>query len=262
MANALRVIHGAGLAARIIDPSKILLTSKNRIRLNGCGILDIVQFEANRNLLELQREDFVQIVRLILSIGTNNPTITPHNYQKALDQFSRNYSLALRDQVVWLLNMTTLNKTESIDRFISSVEPHLMTAFDRSLHANDQLTTELNRELENSRLVRLMTKLNFITERPDFSHDRQWAETGERYPIKLFRDYVFHQVNAQGNPVLDLGHIISCLNKLDAGTEEKVTLTTRDEQVVIVCSYKELKRSIDNAYGDLAKAARRGQGQQ
>ena len=35
-----------------------------------------------------------------------------------------------------------------------------------------------------------------------------WAETGERYYLKLFRDYVFHQVDANGHPVTDLAHVL------------------------------------------------------
>jgi hypothetical protein len=44
--------------------------------------------------------------------------------------------------------------------------------------------------------------------------------------IKLFRDYVFHQVNEQGQPVLDLAHVIECLNKLEVGSAEKVLLVS------------------------------------
>ena len=39
----------------------------------------------------------------------------------------------------------------------------------------------------------------------------QWSETGDRYMLKLFRDYIFHQVTANGN---DLSHIVQCLNKV------------------------------------------------
>lgn len=88
------------------------------------------------------------------------------------------------------------------------------------------------RELENGRLVRLLTKFGFINERPEcvivfalmccidlentprFDHDPRWAETGDRYIIKLFRDYVFHQVDESGRPVTDLSHVITALNKV------------------------------------------------
>ena len=46
--------------------------------------------------------------------------------------------------------------------------------------------------------------------------DTSWSETGDRYLLKLFRDFVFHQVDEQGNPVVDMGHVIECLNKVSA----------------------------------------------
>ncbi|KAL9113490.1 MAG: hypothetical protein Q9187_007623 [Circinaria calcarea] len=206
--------------------------------------------------MELQREDLLQFGRLILAVGTNSPTVV-HNIPKAMEQFSRSYSAQVKDRVFWLLGMVTSNKAENIDTFINGLASQVMASFDASLHLDDQLNSELNRELENSRIVRLMTKLNFITERPDYSLDRQWSETGERFPIKLFRDYLFHQVDAQGNPVLDLGHVLGCLNKLDAGVEEKIVLTSRDDQICIIVTFKEMKRAIESAWQDLLKASRR-----
>jgi PAB-dependent poly(A)-specific ribonuclease subunit 3 len=41
-----------------------------------------------------------------------------------------------------------------------------------------------------------------------------WSETGDRYLLKLFRDYVFHQVYEDGNPYIDFAHVIDCLNKV------------------------------------------------
>lgn len=55
--------------------------------------------------------------------------------------------------------------------------------------------------------------------------DVTWSETGDRYMLKLFRDYLFHSVNEDGTPWLDHAHIIQCLNKLDAGTLEKVYIS-------------------------------------
>ena len=44
--------------------------------------------------------------------------------------------------------------------------------------------------------------------------DPGWSETGDRYMIKLFRDYLFHQVDENGAPWIDMSHIIQCLNKV------------------------------------------------
>ena len=43
--------------------------------------------------------------------------------------------------------------------------------------------------------------------------DTRWSSTGDRYLLKLFRDYVFHQADGHGRPAVDLGHIIETLNK-------------------------------------------------
>ena len=58
---------------------------------------------------------------------------------------------------------------------------------------------------------------------------------------QLFRDYIFHQVDERGRPVLDLSHVLTCLNKLDAGVDERVTLTSRDSQSCLVVSYREVR---------------------
>lgn len=65
--------------------------------------------------------------------------------------------------------------------------------------------------------------------------DATWSETGDRYMLKLFRDYVFHQVSEDGRPWIDMGHIVQCLNKLDAGAPEKVNFT------LFLCSMKRPK---------------------
>lgn len=50
------------------------------------------------------------------------------------------------------------------------------------------------------------------------------GKTGDRYLLKLFRDFVLHQVREDGSPMLDWGHVVECLNKLDAGVPEKVSV--------------------------------------
>jgi PAB-dependent poly(A)-specific ribonuclease subunit 3 len=120
--------------------------------------------------------------------------------------------------------------------------------------------------------------------------DPRWSETGDRYLLKLFRDYVFHQVYDDGNPAIDLGHVVDTLNKvwvggaceslhvvrtvrvctnsrtcllfclavavamswqLDVGSAEKVALMTRDEKSILVVSYKDIKRCVENAFSEL-----------
>lgn len=117
----------------------------------------------------------------------------------------------------------------------------------------DALEGELCKELDNGRLFRLMVKLGFINERPEYDFSTNWSETGDRFPLKLFRDYVFHQVDEEGNPVMDISHVVECLNKLEVGTEERVLLMSRDEKSMLVLAYKDLKRYLAESFNDLVQ---------
>lgn len=259
IASALKAIHGNNLAAQTIVPSKVLVTSKNRLRLNGCGILDVVNYDRAIPLADLQQQDFEQLGRLILSIASNaNATL---NVQKAFDHLTRTYTARLKECVTWLLQPqigedgTPILK--DIDTFLGHIATDIVQTYDAQLHADDVLTSTLMSELENGRLVRLMTKLGLINERPEYEHNPQWSETGERYYLKLFRDYVFHPVDADGKPVVDLGHVMGTLAKLDAGTSENVQLTSRDDQSVFVVSYKEVKKGVEAAFQELVRGQTR-----
>ncbi|KAI0403595.1 hypothetical protein F4802DRAFT_571202 [Xylaria palmicola] len=252
LSSALRVIHKAKLAARCIDISKVILTDKNRIKLSACSILDVIHFEAHRRVEELQQEDFYHLGKLVLSIGTNTPPRNMPDLRALLEQLGRSYSEELKERVGWLLSPPQ-TPYKTAEQLIRDLALHVDDAFISSSNSYDETINHLGRELENGRLVRLLAKLGTINERPEFDGDPSWSETEHRYTLKLFRDYVFHQVDAQGNPVLDLGHIIGCLNKLDAGTEERIYLTSRDHQSTFLVTYRELKKQVQSAFGDLQK---------
>jgi len=255
IASALKSVHAADLAIRCMEPSKVVLTDKNRIRLNACSVLDVVQYDAQRPVADLQQEDFIHFGKLILAIATT--TLSPNASMKvAVDQLTRTYTTEFRDTVVWLLTPAQAPATKSVGDLLSGISTHIVSSLDSALHADDNLVSELSRELENGRIARLMMKLGAINERQEYDGDRNWSENGERYILKLFRDYCFHQVDADGRAVVDMGHMIRCLNKLDAGVDEKVLLTSRDEQTNFVVTYKELKKQVAAAFADLAKPAK------
>jgi len=267
IANALQAIHSNKLAARCIELNKVLLTDKNRIRLGSCAILDVVQFETNNKTMEeLQQEDLIKFGRLMLNLATNNPApLNSNNTMTALENTRTKYGTGLYEALKWLVNPATENgNVPTIDLFITGISGHMVNAFDMALSSSDERTAQLAKELENGRMARNMFKLAMINERGDLAkrNDRgeltkitDWSETGERLYLKLFRDYVFHQVDANGRPQLGIGHIVTCLNKLDAGVEEYVTLTTRDNFTCFYVTYKELKNMFERAWSDLMKAS-------
>ena len=79
-------------------------------------------------------------------------------------------------------------------------------------YANSDLSMNVQSNLFFSFLLAICEKLIQIVFR--FARDQRWSETGDRYIVKLFRDYVFHQVDEMGNPVLDLSHVLTSLNKV------------------------------------------------
>lgn len=245
LASALRAIHKQGLAARCIDASKILKTGKNRVRINCCSVLDVLAYDPAQatDVASLQRQDLYQLGVLILTLGCLNAH-AGRDTSASLQQLSRNYSHELLDVTQWLLYKDDGSDDDddkhNSDALFVMLAPRLADELSSSQSYGDLMEDALSKELENGRLVRLLCKLGFINERPEFDRDPSWSSTGERYAVSLFRDFVFHSIDETGKPVLDLSHVLSHLNRLDAGSRERIALTSRDEQSCLVVSYREV----------------------
>uniref|UniRef100_A0A7S0RCI7 Pan3 C-terminal knob domain-containing protein n=1 Tax=Pyramimonas obovata TaxID=1411642 RepID=A0A7S0RCI7_9CHLO len=132
---------------------------------------------------------------------------------------------------------------------------HMWRELDAAHSYNDVLQHDLSLELENGRLMRLMVKLGMICERMDQATDPSWSETGDRYLIKLFRDWVFHRTTDTGAPEMDWGYVVEALNKLDAGLPEKILLMSRDEMSMLMVSYRDIKKCVEQVYNELMSRA-------
>jgi len=236
------------MAVRVVDATKILVTGKNRVRISSCGLIDVLMYETHQDSATLQQEDLTLFGKLLLSLCCNN-VAAMNNLPKALELVGRNYSPDIKNVAYYLVSKPGSHK--SIHQLLDMMGSRVLMELDETLNSVDRLEAELMSELENARLVRLLCKFGFINERPEFGRAPRWSETGDRYIVKLFRDYVFHQVNEHGEPVVNLSHVLTCLNKLDAGSEEKIMLVARDEQSCLVVSFKEVKACIDSAFNEL-----------
>ena len=78
-------------------------------------------------------------------------------------------------------------------------------------------------------------------------HYKCSAEMKLRFFLKVLED---------GRPWLDMAHVISCLNKFDAGVPDKICLMSRDEQNVLVVAYSELKMCLEQSYVECVQSAR------
>ena len=260
LSSALCAVHASNRACRIVDASKILLTDEatNRVRINGAGLLDVVQYDTGKKSMpELQYEDLVALGNLILRLAckshAGNGTL-----QDSLDFVGKCYSPHLKEVLVYLLSKPAMGQAWptalSLQANMSGLLAKPSIARIHTLQQRvDNLEEELEKQLDNGRLLRLLVKLGFVNERPEHLGDTTWSETGDRYLLKLFRDYVFHQVDDSegGKPVLDLAHVIEALNKLDVGSAEQAVLASRDESSIMCVSYKELAACLNEAYGQL-----------
>ncbi|KAL7048333.1 hypothetical protein ACKWTF_003312 [Chironomus riparius] len=248
----LRAIHQANLACRTLDPTKII-TDDKRLRFSFVGITDIITFDSNQqNPFQLvnhyQQDDLTALGKLIIALCCRClQSVHSNQIQHSIDLISRHYSSDLKNLITYLLSP---NKVKSIVEVMPKIGARFYTHLELLENHCDMQENELLKEMENGRLYRLLVKLGTINER-DLHMDVTWSETGNRYMLKLFRDYLFHTVTEDGNPWLDMSHIVSTLNKLDAGTMEKVQLMSRDEQSVLVVTFAELKHCLDQAFNEL-----------
>eukprot|EP00092_Neocalanus_flemingeri_P018699 GFUD01020252.1.p1 GENE.GFUD01020252.1~~GFUD01020252.1.p1 ORF type:complete len:676 (-),score=192.43 GFUD01020252.1:658-2685(-) len=259
LTSALRYIHGAGLACRTLDPTKILILGKNRLLVNCGGIFDVLTYDPNSSnpmaaMAVYQQEDLVSLGRIVLALSCNSfIAIQRENLQQSMELVTSNYSTDLRNLIMYLL--TNPQRVKSVNDLMPMIGARFYTALDTCIQRTDTLELELQRDIESARMFRLLTKLGTVVDRTELNMDTAWSETGDRYMLKLFRDYMFHQVMEDGRPFLDMAHVITNLNRLDAGIPDKVCLMSRDEQNVLVVSYSELKNCLEQSYGEVLAAA-------
>lgn len=259
LTSALRYIHGAGLACRTLDPTKILILGKSRLLVNCGGIFDVLTYDPNSSnpmaaMTVYQQEDLVSLGRIVLALSCNSfIAIQRENLQQSMELVTTNYSNDLRNLIMYLL--TNPQRVKSVNDLMPMIGARFYTALDTCMQRSDTLEVELQKDVESTRMLRLLTKLSTVVDRTELNMDTAWAETGDRYMLKLFRDYLFHQVMEDGRPFLDMAHVIANLNRLDSGIPDKVCLMSRDEQNVLVVSYAELKNCLEQSYGEVLSAA-------
>ncbi|KAF0691144.1 Aste57867_17568 [Aphanomyces stellatus] len=267
---ALRVVHGANLACKAIHPRRLLLTAHDRIRITGVGVLDVLEYDSLKSkprVDTMQREDILSLGKAVLSLATLHEW-HPSTQNEWLADMQHHYSPSLCHVVALLVdqNIVTVRvvlwvcATDSgvqVADLSAPLQDHLFATLDHQHRLADEYEHQLASEYQNGRMLLLLMKLGLVNERPDLHQDRSWAETGDRYLLQLFRDYVFHQVDEANRPVVDFGHVVDCLNKLDSAAPEKILLSSRDGQSILVASYAEVHRCVQNTFSDLLTAAQR-----
>ncbi|WIA17811.1 hypothetical protein OEZ85_009321 [Tetradesmus obliquus] len=266
LAAILRAAHATGLALRpaALSATKVLLTPVGRLKVCGLGVAEALTGEVvpgnSEDLLALQRDDVVAMGQLLLQLACAVGSLPAPN----LDFAAAHYSAEFVRLLVLLLGVADGGGFSW--RAVSALlGERLMLEVDALAMFNEQLLEDLSHEMENGRLFRLASKLSFVTDRPAEApgghgaaaqHAAAYADSGDKYLLGLFRDFVFHQGELEAGRVLDWGHVVEALNKLDAGVSEQVLLQSRDERSLLVVSYADVKRCIEAAIAELRTSGR------
>ncbi|KAB1267459.1 PAN2-PAN3 deadenylation complex subunit PAN3 [Camelus dromedarius] len=172
LSSALRTIHTAGLACRVMDPTKILITGKTRLRVNCVGVFDVLTFDNSQNnnplalMAQYQQADLISLGKVVLALACNSLAgIQRENLQKAMELVTINYSSDLKNLILYLL--TDQNRMRSVNDIMPMIGARFYTQLDAAQMRNDVIEEDLAKEVQNGRLFRLLAKLGTINERPE-----------------------------------------------------------------------------------------------
>uniref|UniRef100_A0A452SD10 Pan3 C-terminal knob domain-containing protein n=1 Tax=Ursus americanus TaxID=9643 RepID=A0A452SD10_URSAM len=253
LSSALRTIHTAGLACRVMDPTKILITGKTRLRVNCVGVFDVLTFDNSQNnnplalMAQYQQADLISLGKVVLALACNSLAgIQRENLQKAMELVTINYSSDLKNLILYLL--TDQNRMRSVNDIMPMIGARFYTQLDAAQMRNDVIEEDLAKEVQNGRLFRLLAKLGTINERPERKR------LSFNLFLKIFKD-IFFFLHKMDYPLPGMNFLFVSLFQLDAGVPEKISLISRDEKSVLVVTYSDLKRCFENTFQELIAAA-------
>lgn len=67
--SAIRHVHANHMACRCINPSSIIVCGRQRVRLSGIGLIDVLERDNTMSLVEHQQEDLANMGRIILVLS-------------------------------------------------------------------------------------------------------------------------------------------------------------------------------------------------
>ena len=132
MCSLFRYVHGAGLACRTLDPSKILVLGKNRLLVNCGGIFDVLTYDPNSSnplaaMAVYQQEDLVSLGRIVLALSCNSfIAIQRENLAQSMELVTGNYSSDLRNLIMYLL--TAPQRVKSVNDLMPMIGKCLLSA--------------------------------------------------------------------------------------------------------------------------------------
>jgi PAB-dependent poly(A)-specific ribonuclease subunit 3 len=189
--GAVAALHSAGLSAAtngLLRPGRVLLTSDQRIHLNCCGVYECSTGHAHPSDAEVaksQAEDFRSLGLLLLGwmgfttqatqmhtlLSTPKPASAAaaalssftHQFEQLKPELERQFPNDLFSFVTLLLTGSDVTAAQ----LQSSIAPRLHAELTAQLSQTDYIEGELAKEAANGRLMRLLIKLGFVSDRPE-----------------------------------------------------------------------------------------------
>lgn len=222
--SAIQAVHRRQLVVGdVLKPKYVLLNNNDRVRLSTLAVADILNFQTPTE--DSQKDDLVRFGSLMKKLCKTATTVSP----------------GIKELIEAL-------EGKDVERIDALLIPQIYRLADNALSQVDSLEDDLSKELENGRLVRLLSKLETVITEEDYN------PSSPNYVLTLFKAYVFQQKTPDNKPSLNLAHSLICLNKLDVGVDESVLLTSKDGRTRIVISYKDLRDKFSSAFDELVKA--------
>lgn len=191
---AIRAVHAGNLACRVLQLNHVLCTTEDvdriRLQINCLGVVDALEFESRKQVGELQLQDMRDLGRLILSLasGTEITRNSDNETMRRCDVYvGQNYSREIHNLAFSLVAPNA--NVPLIHDVCRAISGRVFDEMDLSRVAADKTETALAAEYESGRALRLLLKMGFVNERPEFGMNRRWTESGDCYVLMLFRDY-------------------------------------------------------------------------
>ncbi|KAI5950369.1 PAN3 [Candida theae] len=257
LVNALKSIHSKELYVGCsMEVSKIINTGENRIRLSSCGISDVLDYGKvdKPDVKELQRRDVKNLGKVMLDLSSLLLPINLRSSQEDILVRNLANSTNISGDFIEVLKVLNGDAQEfNLKQFVCDYLVDKTFATINSLqNSTDYFESQLTSELENARLFRLLTKINFVVSTTTGDNNLNTQSLNDINQIKvieLFQQTLFQTYDSNGARVVNLHKVLVSLNKLDCGVDEKLLLVKENEYIIV--SYKEIKEIIDSQFRQL-----------
>lgn len=251
LVGLMRHLHEADVSLRCLHHSKLLyVEAGSRIYFSGLGLVDLCCPNAARESIDQQRTVDIRALGLVLlqlALRNLNATVADFVSLDRMPTISRTF-LTLVD--------ACLQAKIHVAELCRALGERLTMEVGHQQGIADLFLSECGKEVHNGRLMKLLMKLNFVIGGcNDLSNE--WSDSGEKFPLRLFFNYLFNQVDENNRPRVDWGHVYHALNKLDSGSEDLVQLISMDgsNSYMFVVSYRDLKQLAEKAFDSLLMQA-------